>query len=348
MKSQKLFSSIIISLLFIAFSLFYGEEYFDFHKGQVEVVKAEKDFQEKTQNFEIADIKEVKDIDIVATPNKELLEKIVNIIDEAKNYVYVEVYMLTESRIKDAILRAKKRWLDVKIILEKDPYLAYNINNKTFDEFQKKEIAVVRSNQKNYTLNHSKIILTDGLSIISTWNLTYSSFTQNRDIYVFTKDKEIHKNLLEVFEADYTWIKKWVLYENLVLSPQNSRDKIEKLFEIAEKKIKIYIPYFDDEKMVEKLINLKKEKNLEIVAVIPKTAVDDENTKKLVKNWIKIYKIPKYTMHSKAILADNKYLWIWSTNFSQYSLDQNREIWILLKEGKVIEKFEGIFESDVK
>jgi phosphatidylserine/phosphatidylglycerophosphate/cardiolipin synthase-like enzyme len=46
--------------------------------------------------------------------------------------------MLTESRIKEAILRAKKKGLDVKIILEKDPYLAYNINNKTYDEFKKK------------------------------------------------------------------------------------------------------------------------------------------------------------------------------------------------------------------
>ncbi|MDR3150365.1 MAG: phospholipase D-like domain-containing protein [Candidatus Peribacteria bacterium] len=60
------------------------------------------------------------------------------------------------------------------------------------------------SNQKNYTLNHSKIILVDGLSIISTGNLTYSSFTQNRDIYVFTKDQNIHKSLLEVFKLDYS------------------------------------------------------------------------------------------------------------------------------------------------
>jgi phosphatidylserine/phosphatidylglycerophosphate/cardiolipin synthase-like enzyme len=46
-------------------------------------------------------------------------------------------------------------------------------------------------------------MLIDGLSIISTGNLTYSSFTQNRDIYVFTLDKEIHKNLLEVFDLDF-------------------------------------------------------------------------------------------------------------------------------------------------
>jgi predicted CopG family antitoxin len=35
--------------------------------------------------------------------------------------------------------------------------------------------------------------------------------------------------------------------------------------------------------MLEKLISLKKEKNLEIIAIIPKTAVDDENTRKLIK-----------------------------------------------------------------
>jgi predicted CopG family antitoxin len=36
--------------------------------------------------------------------------------------------------------------------------------------------------------------------------------------------------------------------------------------------------------MVEKLINLKKEKKLEIVAIIAKTAVNDENVKKLIKS----------------------------------------------------------------
>jgi phosphatidylserine/phosphatidylglycerophosphate/cardiolipin synthase-like enzyme len=35
----------------------------------------------------------------------------------------------------------------------------------------------------------------------------------------------------------------------------------------------------------------------------------------------------KFKMHSKAVLVDNKYLFIWSTNFSKPSLDQNREMW---------------------
>ncbi|MDR1944910.1 MAG: phospholipase D-like domain-containing protein [Candidatus Peribacteria bacterium] len=52
-------------------------------------------------------------------------------------------------------------------------------------------------------------------------------------------------------------------------------------------------------------------------------------------------------MHSKAILVDNKYLFIGSVNFSEYSLDKNREIGILTKEEKVISKFNEIFKKDL-
>jgi phosphatidylserine/phosphatidylglycerophosphate/cardiolipin synthase-like enzyme len=46
-------------------------------------------------------------------------------------------------------------------------------------------------------------------------------------------------------------------------------------------------------------------------------------------------------------LVDNKYLFIWSTNFSEYSFDKNREIWILTKEKKIISKFNEIFSKDI-
>lgn len=347
MKGEKIISWIIITIFFIVFSFFYGEEYINFHKEKIEIATAEENFQKDLENFEIEDIKEIKNIDIIETPNKELLEELVNIIDSAEDYLYIEVYMFTETRLREATVKAYNRWVDVKVILEKDPYLAYNINNTPFEELEKKWISIVRSNQNNYGFNHAKIILVDWLSIISTWNFTYSTFTQNRDLFVFTQDKNIHKNLLEIFETDFSGIKKWVSYENLVLSPQNSRNKITKLLEKAENEIKIYIPYFSDEEIVEKIINLKKEKDLEIIAIIPKTAVEDENTIKLIRNWIKIYEIPKYKLHSKAILVDEKYLFIWSVNFSEYSFDKNREIGILTKEEKIISKFIDIFENDL-
>jgi phosphatidylserine/phosphatidylglycerophosphate/cardiolipin synthase-like enzyme len=51
-------------------------------------------------------------------------------------------------------------------------------------------------------------------------------------------------------------------------------------------------------------------------------------------------------MHSKAILIDKKYLFLGSINFSNYSLDSNREVGILLINKKNIEKFLEIFNKD--
>jgi phosphatidylserine/phosphatidylglycerophosphate/cardiolipin synthase-like enzyme len=53
-------------------------------------------------------------------------------------------------------------------------------------------------------------------------------------------------------------------------------------------------------------------------------------------------------MHSKAIYVDKKYLFLWSINFSHYSIDRNREIWIILKNSKILSDFEKIFNNDFK
>jgi phosphatidylserine/phosphatidylglycerophosphate/cardiolipin synthase-like enzyme len=58
--------------------------------------------------------------------------------------------------------------------------------------------------------------------------------------------------------------------------------------------------------------------------------------------------LPKYKMHAKAILVDEKYLFIWSINFSTYSIDRNREVWILIKNKNIIDDFLDIYSQDSK
>jgi phosphatidylserine/phosphatidylglycerophosphate/cardiolipin synthase-like enzyme len=51
-------------------------------------------------------------------------------------------------------------------------------------------------------------------------------------------------------------------------------------------------------------------------------------------------------MHSKAILIDEKYLFLWSINFSEYSLDKNKEVGVIMRKESVVKKFIEIFEKD--
>lgn len=348
MNKEKIITSLIISIFFIVFSIFNFEEYYNFHKEKIEISKSNLELEKKIKDFDLKNIENIEEIKLYYTPSKDLLNNIVEKINSSKNYVYIEVYMFTEKRIKEAIIKAKKRWVDVKVILEKDPYMAYTINDKTYYEFKKNNIEVVWSNTDNYALNHSKMILIDDLNIISTWNITYSTFTKNRDFFLFIRDDKIKKILHEIFYNDFNWIKSSPYNENLVLSPSYSRSKIINLIENAEKDIKIYIQYFKDDEINNKLIEIKNIKNIKISAIIPDTADKDESTKKLIKEGIDIKKIPKYKMHAKAILVDEKYLFIWSENFSSYSLDKNREIWFIIKETEVIDDFLNIFNYDFK
>lgn len=348
MNKNKLITNIFWIIFFILTSIFFWWEYIEKNKTNIEKKENYVEIKNQINNFEVDNIKELSSVEIYYTPFLAILDDIVNKIDSAETNLYIETYIFTEKRIKEAVKRAYKRWIDVKVILEKNPYKAYNINNKFYNELKNKWINIVWSNQKNYLLNHSKFIIIDDLSIILTWNISYSTFSKNRDFLVFTKDKEINKNLKELFLNDFSWVKKDVYHENLVLSPNYSREKIYKLLDSAEKNIKIYIQYFNDNDIVDKLINLKNEKNIKIEAVIRKESENDLNTIKLIKNWIDIKILTKNSMHSKAILVDEKYLFIWSVNFSEASFDKNRELWIIIKNSNIIKKFLEQFNKDFK
>lgn len=345
---QKIFSAIIWIIIFIIFWIFFTEEYKKFQKEKQEITKQNNEVLENAKNFSVENIKDLENTDFFYTPYEELLTNFTKKIDEAKNEVLVEVYMFTEKRFLESLKKAKQRWVLVKVILEKNPYNSENVNNSHFSEMKKSWIEVVWSNPKNYQLNHTKFYIIDNEAIISTWNLTYSTFTVNRDFFISTKDENIIKNLKNIFEADFSGKKLDFYDDNLVSSPNYSRIKLEKFLNSATKNIKIYIQYLKDKNINNLLISLKNEKNISIEIITDEKQKDDENIKFLQSKWINIKFFNWKTMHSKAILIDEKYLFIWSINFSEPSIDKNRELGIFIKNETIIEKFKKLFEKDFK
>ena len=347
-KNANPITTIFFIIFIILFSLFNYEEYSEFHQTKSEIENKNIELNANLEKFELEDIREINDLEFYYTPNKELLTRIVELINNAENEIFLEVYMLTEKRIQESLIKAHNRWIELKIILEKDPYMAYSINDKAYNKLEKAWIDIIWSSKNNYSFNHSKILIIDDLSIISTGNFSYSTFTKNRDFFIFTEDLNTKNKLKENFYNDYNSTKINIFDNNLIFSPNSSRIKFEKLFDVAERDIKMYFQYLKDDELVNKLINIKKEKNISIEIIIPNTATEDENTIKLKNAWINILVLPKYKMHAKAILVDEKYLFIWSINFSTYSIDRNREIWILIKNKNIIDEFLAIFSQDSK
>jgi len=54
-------------------------------------------------------IREIKETEFSYSPSKELLENIVSKMNNSKKRIYLEVYMLTENKLKDALKKAKDK-----------------------------------------------------------------------------------------------------------------------------------------------------------------------------------------------------------------------------------------------
>jgi phosphatidylserine/phosphatidylglycerophosphate/cardiolipin synthase-like enzyme len=170
-----LFSSILLS------SCTNG--YWQFHDAK----KANQTKKQETKNlldsFSIEQI-ENRDVEILTTPDKKVLERIIAMIDSSKKNVYIEVYILTEKRIIQALKDAKKRGVIVQVLLEKNVFGATSINSTAFKTLESAGISVTYDNSKLYNFVHTKLLIIDDTYIITTGNLSYASFTSNREFYV--------------------------------------------------------------------------------------------------------------------------------------------------------------------
>ncbi len=105
-------------------------------------------------------------------------------IDSSKKRVWISVYTFTLPSIREALLRAKDRGVDVRVLVEKFPYRSTGINRDTIDFLKNNNIPLYESNTKRFVFMHAKIVMIDDEWIIQTSNLTRSSYSKNREFYV--------------------------------------------------------------------------------------------------------------------------------------------------------------------
>ena len=344
---KKIIPSLVIVVFLGVFWYFFWDEYRDFQEQTQKIQQQNIKITQEISEFSVDDIRELESVDFYHTPHKPLLDTLVGKINAAEETVYIEVYIFTEKRIKAAIKSAHQRWVDVKVILEKNPYLAPRLNDSVFNELQDFWIDIVWSDSQDYALNHTKIMIIDSDIVISTGNLSYSTFAYNKDFFILTDDQVIRENLLFLFKNDFIWNKTSPYSDNLVLSPNYSRAKFEKLFMSATSSIQMYFQYFQDEDLESVFLDQAK-RGVDIQSIVSSNYAEDhyDEINKFKQQWMQVRYMKKPKMHAKAILIDKKYLFIGSINFSRYSLDSNREVWVLIKNPEIISKFLKVFESD--
>ena len=131
--------------------------------------------------------------------DKSISSAVLPIIENAKDYIYIPIFVITENRVVEALIKAKQRGVDVRLISD-----ALNASSKY------SKIKVLRANGipvkiENYAGKmHSKtMIVDDKYSIIGSMNFSKSGETKNDENTIVLENAEAAKYLKRFFL--YQW-----------------------------------------------------------------------------------------------------------------------------------------------
>jgi cardiolipin synthase A/B len=122
-----------------------------------------------------------QDIEIWLLPDRKniALDKLINIIGSAQKKIKIAMFTLTHPRLIDEIIRAKKRGLEVTVVI--DYHSGLGASAKGIEKLQKENVKVLLS--RGPELLHHKYLYVDEKTLVcGSANWTKAAFSKNRDL----------------------------------------------------------------------------------------------------------------------------------------------------------------------
>lgn len=276
----------------------------------------------------------------------------VSAINHAKHNIDLVMYGFTDRTLRSALLRAKTRGVQVRIILEKHPYLSEDENHHADNIFKAHHISVHPGNHL-VDLTHQKTLIIDNKSAwIMTLNFTYSAFTKQRNFAVLvTSPEDIHE-IESLFNADWQQEKPSLNKPpRLIWSPINARQTITQLIQNAKSSLKVYALNLSDYQTIGNLANAAK-RGVAVSVILSTQSLKNAagRLRYLKKRHVKIYRVSHPQIHAKMLLADihmpDEKAYLGSANLTKESLDNNRELGLIIKNPKILSRLNTTFNTD--
>ncbi len=276
-----------------------------------------------------------------------------NLIDGAKHSIDVTMYEFSDTTAEHDLAAAAKRGVHVHVILDRREQ---SENSAAYSYFGSHAVKVTWSSPK-YRYTHQKTLVVDGSeAVIMTANLTSQYYATSREVLVVDTNRADVAAITAVFNADFTHTAvRPGDGSDLVWSPTDSEGKLLGLINGATSSLRIYSEEMGDKTVENALIRAAKRGVDVQVCGENEGGEYDSAYSRLARAGIHIsyYSSPAgFYIHGKVIEADygtaQAKVFIGSENFSNTSLNDNRELGLLIASHAVMSAIAGTFASDFR
>ncbi|HEY0754655.1 MAG TPA: phospholipase D-like domain-containing protein [Ktedonobacteraceae bacterium] len=281
---------------------------------------------------------------------------IVSAIRAARQTVFMEMYLLSNKSIIAALEEDANQGLDVRVMLEQHPYGGTPLSpQETLARLQAAGVKTRFSNP-DFPLTHEKGLLIDNaVAYIMTSNMTNAAlgvgnYTLNREYDIVDTNTQDVQAIAAIFQAD--WQRGTVSFNapDLVVSPLNARLAFNLLIASASQTLLVTAEEMQDSGIEQDLIAAaQRAVNVQVILPTPGGGSSDSNLNGILaikQGGVHVREDPRLYMHAKTLIVDGQRAFVGSENISTPSLDQNRELGIIIADGSVLQTLQQTFQKD--
>ncbi|GAA1906094.1 putative Ig domain-containing protein [Streptantibioticus ferralitis] len=276
---------------------------------------------------------------------------IYNFVNSATKSIDVTIYELRDTTLVNDLVNKEKAGVQVRVIMDAQHT---SVNGAAYSALSAGGVGVTYSSSA-YVYTHQKTITVDGAkSYISTGNFDTTYYSTSRDYGVFDSDSNDVAAIENVFNADYAKTSVTPTDgDDLVWSPTDSQSHLLSLVNGAQHSLDVEQEEFGDPALVNAIV-ADAQRGV-AVRVVAENQSSKYNTQ-LNQVTAAGGKVTTYTsstgffVHAKAIVADygtsTAKVFAGSENFSDNSLNHNRELGLIINDPSVLSGIESTFNSD--
>lgn len=286
-----------------------------------------------------------------------------DIINGSQNTLNIAAYKLSDPSIIEALSKACQRGVQINLLIQPEPVKneqSLNIQSP-IEKLKETGIKVFTLSPRFNQAHYKMITADDRMGLISTGNLDAESFdgvsaqkiNAARDFSVCVKDAATLHAMNTMFLADIQDKRRVPDFPKLVWGPDQQRSTFLRMINGAQNRIDIYQQDFQDVGIAQAVAGAARAGvNVRIIMMpFPFSKTEDKNIPNqtlMTEAGVKVGLNTQYYIHAKVIIVDGKEMYIGSGNFYTPSLDQTRELGILIHDLEQIQIVADVFEEDWK
>ncbi len=139
-----------------------------------------------------------REVSVYYNGDIETNKKLVKIIQDSNEFVYFAIYTFTRKDIKDALLGAKHRGVNVRGLTDKTQIEKIELQSDIIKELKAEGIPV--ATQSHSAIMHLKTLVTESSYFSGSYNWTASATDSNDEVIEIGSDETIRKQYQKVLE----------------------------------------------------------------------------------------------------------------------------------------------------